>query len=412
MGGSIESPPPPNVNISVNTTVSNIIQVDGSDTIQSVSVHEVNDSDDSNVTEYNTDDEIEADVTPISITPTKKPSKRKLKVLSASSLPLVAVLNARSLYNKAENFKIFMKELGVEVGIISETWERDEISLQKLLELQNYKIHSYKRPKVKAKKQPGGACAIIYNESRFRATILDVPVPRGVEACWLLLKPINKMDLIENIAIASIYLSPHSVYKTASVNHIIDTIHLLRSQYDNRINYLIGGDVNRLKIDRILDSYGPLSQVITSATRKSAILECIITDLHTLYQTPECLPPLQVDEGKAGSDSDHNIVLLPPITISSNCKPKKRSVVTRPLQQTGVDKFSQFMYTHRWEEVLGEQDINLKVENFHKTLRSKLDEYLPEKTFKVSYLDKKWMSPQLKNLNRKTKREFHKNRKV
>ena len=113
-------------------------------------------------------------------------------------------------------------------------------------------------------------------------------------------------------------------------------------------------------------------------------MECIITDLHTLYQTPECLPPLQVDEGKAGSDSDHNIVLLPPITISSNCKPKKRSVVTRPLQQTGVDKFSQFMYTHRWEEVLGEQDINLKVENFHKTLRSKLDEYLPEKTFKVS----------------------------
>ena len=156
MGGSIESPPPPNVNISVNTTVSNIIQVDGSDTIQSVSVHEVNDSDDSNVTEYNTDDEIEADVTPISITPTKKPSKRKLKVLSASSLPLVAVLNARSLYNKAENFKIFMKELGVEVGIISETWERDEISLQNLLELQNYKIHSYKRQKSESKETARG----------------------------------------------------------------------------------------------------------------------------------------------------------------------------------------------------------------------------------------------------------------
>jgi hypothetical protein len=29
----------------------------------------------------------------------------------------------------------------------------------------------------------------------------------------------------------------------------------------------------------------------------------------------------------------------------------------------------------------------------------------------VSYLDKKWMTPQLKNLNRKIKREFHKNHK-
>ena len=37
--------------------------------------------------------------------------------------------------------------------------------------------------------------------------------------------------------------------------------------------------------------------------------------------------------------------------------------------------------------------------------------YFPEKTVMVSYLDKKWMNPQLKNLNRRVKREFYKNRK-
>ena len=58
--------------------------------------------------------------------------------------------------------------------------------------------------------------------------------------------------------------------------------------------------MNRLKIDRILDSYGPLKQIVTSATRKSTILECTITDLHTLYQAPETLEPLQVDDGKIG----------------------------------------------------------------------------------------------------------------
>ena len=60
--------------------------------------------------------------------------------------------------------------------------------------------------------------------------------------------------------------------------------------------------------------------------------------------------------------------------------------------------------------MLGEQDIDRKVENFHQTIRQKLDECLPEKTIMVSYLDKKWMSPQLKNLNRRIKREFFKNR--
>ena len=58
-----------------------------------------------------------------------------------------------------------------------------------------------------------------------------------------------------------------------------------------------------------------------------------------------------------------------------------------------------------------EEDIDKKVENFHAILRKKLDEFLPEKTVQISYLDKKWMNPQLKNLNRKVKREFHLNRK-
>ena len=133
-----------------------------------------------------------------------------------------------------------------------------------------------------------------------------------------MLKPLEKNDLIENIAIGSIYVSPTSKYKTATIDHLIDTIHLLRSKYDNRINYLIGGDLNHLKIDRVLESYGPLRQIITSATRQSAILENIITDLHTMYQPPECLAPLQHDRDKDGKDSDHNIIVLPPITLGNN----------------------------------------------------------------------------------------------
>ena len=200
MGGNITTPPPSNVNISDNSLISNIVQVDGLDNVDSSSEHDSNDSDNSdtsNVTEYNTEDEIDADVTPISITPQRKANKREMQILSASSLPLVAVLNARSLYNKADNFKIFMNELGIEVGIVSESWEREELSLEKLLNMHNYNFHSYKREKVKAKKQPGGSCAVIYKETRFRATKLYVPVPKGVEACWLLLKPISKSDRIE-----------------------------------------------------------------------------------------------------------------------------------------------------------------------------------------------------------------------
>ena len=33
--------------------------------------------------------------------------------------------------------------------------------------MEAYKVISFKRPKDKARKQPGGGCALIYNEHRF-----------------------------------------------------------------------------------------------------------------------------------------------------------------------------------------------------------------------------------------------------
>ena len=168
MGGSCENAGPPplvptNDKInrkcsanSVNSSFSDIFQVDGNDNSENLSI---------------------SDRAPISLTPAKKPNKRTLKILQASSLPLVSVFNARSLYNKPDSFSTLLHELGIKTAIVSESWEREDHSLENLLQLNDYKIHSYKRPKIKANRQPGGGCAIIYNERRFKATKLDVFVP-------------------------------------------------------------------------------------------------------------------------------------------------------------------------------------------------------------------------------------------
>ena len=47
-------------------------------------------------------------------------------------------------------------------------------------------------------------------------------------------------------------------------------------------------------------------------TRNYAILEIVLSDISHLYHPPTTLPPLQVDEDKPGSDSDHNIVVFAP----------------------------------------------------------------------------------------------------
>ena len=108
------------------------------------------------------------------------------------------------MYNKNDNLKTLLHELGIEIALISETWERDEQSLEQRIDSPSYKVISYRRPKRKANRQPGGGAAIIYNDNRFNISKLDVHVPDGVEAIWALVKPKNPVGDIKNIAIASI----------------------------------------------------------------------------------------------------------------------------------------------------------------------------------------------------------------
>ena len=87
----------------------NIGQFDGfNDSDSDLSKGSIEDSindNESDMTEYDTDDELDPQIEPISLTPKRKPNKRQLKMLEASSLPLLTVLNARSLYNKNFNLK-------------------------------------------------------------------------------------------------------------------------------------------------------------------------------------------------------------------------------------------------------------------------------------------------------------------
>ena len=196
------------------------------------------------------------------------------------------------------------------------------------------------------------------------------------------------------------------------IEHIISTIHQVRAKYDNDVHFLVGGDFNWLEITDILDSYGALKQIISVPTRKTALLEIIITDLHTLFHPPTTLPPLQVDSDKVEADSDHDFVVLSPICNSEyKIERKKKCVVTRPLPESQMAKFETAVMSFNWDEAFLDKSVDEKVDIFHSFLRSTLDQYFPEKTTKMSNFDKAWMSPQLKQLHRAMQREFIKHRK-
>ena len=65
---------------------------------------------------------------------------------------------------------------------------------------------------------------------------------------------------------------------------------------------------------------------------------------------------------------------------------------------------------YKWEELYQCQDVNEQANFLQSILVNQLNNFLPEKTFKLSSDDKAWITAEIKDLDRKKKREFAKNR--
>ena len=300
-------------------------------------------------------------------------------------------------------------------ALVSESWEYEgrREDLEHLLAATPYKVSSYRRPRGRR----GGCCAVIYNGVRFKVEKVNVNMEEGIETVWVVMTPKQldqKLQRIKRICIGSVYIAPRSDMKSETVSHIIQTIHYIRSKYDNQVNFVIGGDVNRTDYSDIIDAYGALKQCVTVGIRKEATLDIILSDLMTLYHPPTVKAPLQVDKDKNGVDSDHSIVIFAPKSDPNfHVKREKKSIKTRPLPDSQIPLFGREVQAQSWEEVYFAQSIDEKVQNFHDTILSICDKYFPTKTIQIPNLDKKkWITPELKSLSRKVKKEYFRNRKT
>ena len=398
-------------------TSNNICQLDGN-----ASVEESLDG-------YDTDDDINSEPIRAVLVPAQSQAGQPFslevgsdRVQAPSSLPLAMIANFRSAYNKAKNIKRNLTTLGLDLMIASESWERPNFPLPDLLDSPHYSILSYCRgretPAVRqdgrhaGKLYPaktGGGAAIIYNKHRFKAIETDIGVPAGIEAVWTVLAPCrldSQLQRVQRICVGAVYIAPRSPYKEETIDHIIHTIQVIRAKYNNEVHFLVAGDFNRVSVREVLHSYGALQQMCGVPTRKGATLELVLTDLHTYMEPPTLQPALQVDEGAKGKDSDHQaIILAPKASGLFVVQREKRRVKTRPMPQSKVDLFCAELTKHRWGDVLDAEDVNIKVNLYHKYQRDLLDKKFPEKTVMISNLDKAWMTPELKQILRQVQRE-------
>ena len=102
----------------------------------------------------------------------------------------------------------------------------------------------------------------------------------------------------------------------------------------------------------------------------------MLTYLSTLYHPPTTLAPLQVDADKKGKDSDHNIILMAPLSNASYAiKRNKKTIKVRPLPESQIIKFENEIINHDWSDVINCSNIDEKVSTFH--LRLNFEQTFP-----------------------------------
>ena len=297
---------------------------------------------------------------------------------------------------------------------MSESFEREEMTLDKLIELDDHIVLS----NVNQRKGKGGRPAIIANFKKFEIQNLTnnlIQIPWGVEAIWCILTPKNiKNDSkIQKIACCSVYSKPNSKKKTLLLDHLSDAFNILSTKYGRGLEFVIAGDTNDLNLTPILNLSPRFHQIVKSWTRMNppAILDPIITTLANYYQTPECLDPLDADPEKHGKKSDHKIVVARPINKFNNKSGREiKQIKVRPMPESGMTKMKNWFIDQTWEKVYKAETAHEKASIFQNMLMEALDSIFPQKIMKVSSDDQPWVTHRLKVLDRRRKRIFHKER--
>ena len=335
--------------------------------------------------------------------------------MQAINLPVVININPRSIYNKSEEFSLLLEQYSADLICMSESFERENRPLQELLQLEDYEIISM----VKRRDFKGGNPAILVNKQKYwikRICPNIISVPVGVEAIWVIISPKNNNSKkLKNIAVCSLYYrGPKSTKKQELLDHIAQTYHYLSAKYGSNMEYIIAGDTNRLNLAPILNLSPRLAQVVKVPTRlkPEAILDPIITTLSRYYLEPVTKPPINPDSDAAGKPSDHLIVLMCPISASLVVPPRVyRTVHTRPITESGLERFKAWIEEQRWMEIYTCSDVHDKAVKFQKLLMDNYNKCFPVKSLKICDDDQPWVSKSLKKLDRLRKREFLKHKK-
>ena len=118
------------------------------------------------------------------------------------------------------------------------------------------------------------------------------------------------------------------------------------------------------------------------------MLDLIITDMSRIYKQATILPPI----GK----SDHSTVLWEP-EISKLPQPVSVSVTSRPMPDSAIRQFGQWITAYDWRSVL-DATAQDKATTFYNTMQQQVDIHFPTRTRTRCSNYNPWVNDKIRSL--------------
>ena len=302
------------------------------------------------------------------------------------SLPSLLLSNVTSLANKVDELIVTVREASADIVAITEAWQ----IVPEVCGIDNYQLFHHLRTG-----RRGGGVAL-YCRSSLCPSLLSVDVPDGVEALWVRVTSPSHPRNTASIIVCVVYHPPRASTAQVLADHLITTADRLRVRFP-AAKLVICGDFNRLDTSDIQHQLR-LTQVVGFPSHEQATLDLILSDLSHQYQPPLPLPPI-------GRSNHLSIIWRPAPTTSV---PKSSVTRThRPMPDSAVRDFGQWVTHHPWTEVTGAEDVNIKWGNYVTTTMQAYHHYFPVRKVTVHPSDAPWMSPRIKRLLRQRNRLYY-----
>ena len=272
-----------------------------------------------------------------------------------------------------------------------------------MLQMEGLKYISTPRPSSKR----GGGCAIVANLAQFSLEKIEVSIPKSVEVTYGLLRSKNANARFKEIIAVAFYSPPRSRKKSALLDHIITTCHVLMTKYPNAV-LVIGGDRNEMSISPLLDSIPRLRQIVTKNSCNGKVLDVLLLNIPEYYPPPCIVPPVPADDPTRGSPSDHSTVVATPLTNTGTNINEYTTKTCRPLPNSGIIEFGQWITRLNWDYLNSYESPDEQVEVMQNMMTESLDLIFPTKSVKLTQKDLPFLNANLKSLDRIVKREYNK----